>query len=92
MTTNTMQKADGATNTNGLHTDTNGANFRTGDAIGQAPDGKTIATQIACLALAGHAVHQIADGGYLVCKYGYTHHGKDLAALQSFARRLGVTQ
>lgn len=29
MTTNTMQKAAGATNSNGPHTDTNGANFRT---------------------------------------------------------------
>jgi len=40
MTTNTKQKAAGATNTNGLHTDTNGADFRTGDATGQYPDGK----------------------------------------------------
>jgi hypothetical protein len=92
MTTNTMKKAAGATNTNGPHTDTNRANFRTGDASGQAPDGKTIATQIACLALAGHAVHQMTDGGYLVSKYGYTHHAKDFAALQSFARKLGVMQ
>ena len=92
MTTDTKQKAAGATNTNGLHTDTNAADFLTGDASGQAPDGKAIATQIACLALAGHAVHQIADGGYLVCKYGYTHHAKDFAALQAFARKLGVTQ
>ena len=92
MTTNTTQKAAGASNTNGLHTDTNGADFRTGDATGQAPDGKAIATQIACLALAGHAVHQTTDGGFLVCKYGLTHHAKDFAALHAFAVRLGVKQ
>jgi hypothetical protein len=92
MTTNTTQKAAGATNTNGLHTDTNGANFRTGDAIEQASDGKAIATQIAHLALAGHAVHQTTGGGFLVSKYSYTHHAKDFAALQDFARKLGVKQ
>jgi hypothetical protein len=92
MTINTTQKAAGAINTNGLHTDTNGADFRTGDATGQAPDGKAIATQIACLALAGHAVHQLTGGGFLVSKYSYTHHAKDFAALQDFARKLGVKQ
>lgn len=90
MTTNTTQKAAGAINTNGLHTDTNRAEFRTVGVIEQAPDGKAIATQIACLALAGHAVHQLTDGGYLVSKYSYTHHAPDFAALQAFARKLGV--
>ena len=92
MTTNTTQKAAGATNTNGLYTDTIAADFRTVEATGQAPDGKAIATQIARLALAGHAVHQLADGGFMVSKYRYTHHAKDFAALQDFARKLGVTQ
>jgi hypothetical protein len=92
MTTNTTQKAAGAINTNGLHTDTNRADFGTDDATRQAPGGKAIATQIACLALAGHAVHQLNDGGYLVSKYSYTHHAKDFAALQDFARKLGVIQ
>jgi hypothetical protein len=92
MTTNTMQKAAGAINANGLHTDTNRADFRTGDATGQAPEGKAIATQIACLALAGHAVHQLTDGGYLVSKYSYTLHAKDFEGLQDFARKLGVSK
>ena len=92
MTTNTTEKAAGATNTNGLHTDTNATDFRTVEATGQAPDGKAIATQVARLALAGHAVHQLADGGFLVSEYRYTHHAKDFAALQDFARKLGVTQ
>ena len=52
---------------------------------------KTEATQIAELALAGHAVHQLKDGGFLVCKYGHTFHAIDFAELQAFARRLGVT-
>ena len=52
MTTNTTQKAADATKVNGLDTVTNEADFRTGDAMGQAPDGKAIATQIARLALA----------------------------------------
>lgn len=55
MTTNTKQKAASATNTNGLHTYTNGPDFRIGGAEAQVPDGKAIATQIASLALAGHA-------------------------------------
>ena len=92
MTTNTTQKAADATNANGLHTDTTGTDFRTGDAKGQAPDGKAIATQIARLALAGLAVHQLADGGFLVSKYCYAHHANDFAVLQDFARKLGVTQ
>ena len=52
MTTNPTQKAADATNINGLQTDANAADFRTGDATGQAPDGKAIATQTARLALA----------------------------------------
>jgi hypothetical protein len=47
-------------------------------------------TLIARLVVAKHAVHKLATGGYLVCKYGYTHHASDFAALQCFARRLGV--
>ena len=92
MTTNTTQKAAGAINTNGLHTDATETNFRTVGALEQAPDGKAIATQIAHLALAGHTVHELTDGGYLVSKYCYTHQAKDFAALQDFARKLGVKQ
>lgn len=43
MTTNTMQKAAGATNSNGPHTDTNIVNFPTDGAINQASDGMAIA-------------------------------------------------
>lgn len=88
MTHDTNKKAPGAINTEGLATDTtNDLNFATGTRRSKA-----IATQIAELAVRGHAVHQLIDGGFLVCKYGYTHHAPDFEALQAFARRLGVTQ
>lgn len=82
----TIEKAPGAINTEGLETDTtNDLNFATGTRHGKAE-----ATQIAELAIRGHAVHQLKDGGFLVCKYGYTHHAPDFESLQAFARRLGV--
>ena len=72
----------------GFQNDTiNDLNFATGTRRSKA-----IASQIAQLAIAGHAVHPLANGGYLVCKYGYTHQAPDLEALQAFARRLGVSQ
>ena len=89
--TNTMQKAAGATNSNGQHIDTNSSNSPTDEAINQAYDGKAIATQIARLALAGHIVHKGSAGDFTVCKYGMTRYYKDFTELQAFARQLGVT-
>ena len=66
---------------------TNDLNF----ATGQRP-GKDIATQIAELALAGHAVHKLQCGDFLVCKYGYSHYAQDFEALKAFARKLGVNK
>lgn len=88
--TNTTQKAVRAMNSNGLHTDTNGANFRTVGATGQAHDGKAIATQLARLALAGHIVHRGDIGDFTVCKYGMTRYCKDFDELEAFARQVGV--
>ena len=51
--TNAMRKAAGATNANGLHTDTSGADFPTPDA-----QGRGIATLAAGFALIGHALHR----------------------------------
>ena len=90
--TNTMQKAAGATNSNGQHTDTNGANFRTDGAIQQAHDGNAIATQLARLALSGHTTHKGSAGDFTVCKFGMTRYCKDFTELQAFARQLGMTQ
>jgi hypothetical protein len=44
------------------------------------------------LALAGHSVHELHDGTYLVSKYSYTYHAKDFAGLQAFARKLGMSK
>lgn len=88
MTHHANEKALCAINTKGLATDTtNDLNFATGTR-----HSKAIAMQIAELAIRGHAVHQLKDGGFLVCKYGHTFHAVDFAELQAFARRLGVSQ
>ncbi len=47
---------------------------------------------IARLALAGHSVYPLRDGGYLVSKWNYTFHAGDIDGLQAFAVRLGVSQ
>jgi hypothetical protein len=86
MTHDTNEKAPGAINTEGLSTDTtNDLNF----AI-DARQSKAIATQIAEHAIRGHAVHQLKDGGFLVCKYGYCYEVKDFIDLKAFACRLEV--
>ena len=53
---------------------------------------KAVATLTAQLALAGHTVHKLQSGGYLVCKWNYSYHAKDFEALQAFARQLGVSK
>ena len=65
--------------------DTNDLNFATGTRRSKAES-----SLCALLALAGHAVHSLKDGGFFVCKYGYTHHASDQDALKAFAVRLGV--
>ena len=85
----TTEKAPGVSDdSKRLETDTtNDLNFATGTR-----HSKAIATQIAELAIRGHAVHKLKDGGFLVCKYGHTFEAIDFAELQAFARRLGVTK
>jgi hypothetical protein len=92
MTNITTQKAAGAINTNGLHTNTEKPRFRTGNAGKQVPGVRDIATQIVHLTIAGHAVRKTAHGGFLVCKYGMSYHAEDFADLQAFALELGVKQ
>ncbi len=61
--------------------------------VGQQPEiAKRETTLIAQFALAGHAVHSLADGGYLVTKWGQARHCPDLHALVGFARQTGVTR
>jgi hypothetical protein len=60
---------------------------------GCAPEAnKAVMTLIAQLALAGHAVHQLHDGEFVVCKYGLTRHCQNFAELQEFAQKLGVAK
>jgi len=88
--TNTQQKAPRACDSEGLHTNTNGADFRSHGATNQAHDGKAIANQIARLALAGHVVNKGQSGDYIVSKYGVTRYCQDFAELAAFAQKLGV--
>ena len=63
-------------------------------ATGQRPS-KAIATQVAELALAGHTVHKLQCGDFLVCRWGYSQYAEyaqDLDALQDLARKLGVSK
>ncbi len=86
MTTNTMQKAAGAINTNGPHDHTNDLDF----ATGKRPS-KAVATQISELAIAGYCVHTLTNGGYIVTSWGMAaRHCADFTDLQSFAHKLGV--
>jgi hypothetical protein len=88
MTPSTNAKGPSPSTVTGPFDDTtNDLNFATGTRHSKAE-----ATQIAELAVRGHEVHLLRDGGYLVSKYGHTHHAVDFAALQAFARRLGVSQ
>ena len=87
MTHAIIEKAPGL-QSEGLDTDTtNDLDFATGQR-----QRKAITTQIAELAIRGHAVHELKGGGFLVCKYGYTHYAQDFEALQTFAQRLGVSK
>ena len=53
---------------------------------------KEVATAIAQLALAGHAIHKWNWGNFTVYKYGMAKYCKDLTELQEFSRKLGVTK
>ncbi len=87
-----IEKGEGAPSTLPPKTHTNSADSRSQEAIQQANDTKAIATQIARLALAGHAVHKGQIGDYLVSKYGMSRYCADFAELQAFAQKLGVNQ
>lgn len=59
--------------------------------VGQQPEiFKWEATLIAHFALAGHAVHRLPDGGYLVSRWGQSRHCTDLHALAGFAKQTGA--
>lgn len=53
-------------------------------------DRKPVARLKAAFALAGHAVHELADGGFLVCRFNFARHCPDVTALAAFAKLAGV--
>lgn len=55
---------------------------------------KTGATWIAKFALAGHSVHELAGGGFLVVHpgWGMARECPNLSALIAFARQIGVRE
>ena len=68
---------------------------QTADAliVGQHSNTDKIAAKLkAQYALAGHEVHELADGGFLVTKWGHSRYCPDLHALAGFARQTGVTR
>lgn len=79
------KKAPAAANCIGLHTNTISADYRSTDE-----SGKAIATQIARLALAGHAVHKGQSGDFTVTKWGQARYCQDFAALVHFAQKVGA--
>lgn len=81
----TNEKTPGACDTEGLKNHITTLNSAT-----VARQRKDIETQIAKLALAGHAVHKGGAGDFTVCKYGLSRYCKDFAELQAFAWQLGV--
>lgn len=51
---------------------------------------KRIASFKAAFALGGFAVHELAGGGFLVCRWNLSKHCPDLGALAGFAKQVGV--
>lgn len=90
MTDITNKRAAGSIHTNDLHIETTCANFHSDGTIHH--DGKTIASQLAHLALAGCHVQRCRTGDFTVCKYGKTRYCKNFAKLQAFVRQLGVSE
>lgn len=50
---------------------------------------KNEATLLAKFALLGHAVHRLADGSFLVTRWGLTRHCPDAASLAAFLATVG---
>ena len=86
--TTTNEKAAGASNTNGLHTDTTGADFPTPDAQGK--DFKTLAADFA---QAGHTLHRTDpnDGTvtYWAARWGLVRHLPTIDAARRFLEQIG---
>lgn len=64
---------------------TNGLDYTTGQR-----NSKAEANLRAILALNGHSVYVLRTDGYLISKWGYTHHARDIESLEAFAVKLGA--
>lgn len=80
------EKAHGCDHVGFQNHNTNCANFPTGGSI------KQVATAIARLALAGHAIYKGNCGDFTVCKYSMAKYCQDFTELQAFSRKFGVTK
>lgn len=52
---------------------------------------KLLVGMIAAFALRGHTVHELADGGFLICRWGLSKYCACLSELQAAGRQMGVT-
>lgn len=50
---------------------------------------KTVATIAAKFSLLGHAVHKLADGGFMVTRWSMSRYCPDVAALSAFLAVIG---
>ena len=50
---------------------------------------KTVATIAAQFSLLGHAVHKLADGGFMVTRWSMSRYCPDVAALSAFLAVIG---
>jgi hypothetical protein len=50
---------------------------------------KALATAAACLALKGFALHPLACGAFLICKWDRSVHCADLIAIEAFIAKIG---
>lgn len=57
--------------------------------VARTPE-KLLAGLVAAFAIHGFEVHELADGGYLLCRRGLTKHCPSIEHLQAAARQLGV--
>lgn len=65
-------------------------NSNAAEPAGEAAPEKRLSTLRAKAALHGIAVHQLADGGFIVCRWGMSKDVPDLDALARFLFTMGV--
>lgn len=69
---------------------TPGGNRASAEQIPNAADSKALATLQAHAALAGYELIALAEGGFLICRWGLVRECADLAEVKHVLRRMGV--